>query len=275
MQFKVVCTDIDGTLLDQDRQLSPMTIATLRALPKEMPIILASSRMPRAMRHLQAELEILHHPLICYNGGYVIHFEPGNDQPQVLHSAEIPAAICRAIVEQAQGTEVHVSLYRQDEWFVPAQDYWANREQHNTKVQPETADLLEVVAKWEQNAFGAHKVMCMGPADQVQAIEDALRAMENSDLNLYRSKPTYLEIAHGSIDKAKALRLLLERLYPHTMQDVIAFGDNYNDIEMLEAAGMGVAVGNAKQEVIAIANYVTDPGKEDGVAKAIEKWRAG
>jgi Cof subfamily protein (haloacid dehalogenase superfamily) len=276
MPFTLVCTDIDGTLLNADRQLSPLTIQTIRSLPQHMPVVLASSRMPKAMRHLQAEMDILHHPLICYNGGYVIHQQQATGAPEVLHSVVIPATICRKIIELAAGTEVHVSLYHADEWYVPAQDQWAERERNNTKVEPEVADLFEIVERWNQLETGAHKVMCMGPAEGIQRIWDILESEVSSELNLYRSKPTYLEIAHGSINKATALQLLLEKsLHGHAMERVIAFGDNYNDIELLRAAGIGVAVGNAKEEVKAIAQDVTLPGKEDGVAMSILKWRSG
>lgn len=269
MQFKAICTDIDGTLLNADRALSAKTVEVIRRLAAHVPVILASSRMPKAMRHLQAELEILHCPLICYNGGYVIHFDEG-PEPGVLHSTEISAADCQRIVDLARGTDVHVSLYRADEWYVPAQDYWADREQNNTRVAPAVADLDAIVAAWQAGGLGAHKVMCMGPKEGITAITEALTGTDS--LNLYRSRDTYLEIAHGSINKATGLSLLLRHKYDFGLADVIAFGDNYNDIELLEAVGIGVAVGNAKPEVLAIARDITAPGKEDGVALALEKW---
>jgi Cof subfamily protein (haloacid dehalogenase superfamily) len=269
MQFKAICTDIDGTLLNADRVLSAKTIDVIRRLATDVPVILASSRMPKAMRHLQAELGILHCPLICYNGGYVIHFDEGRE-PSVLHSTEIAAADCQLVLDLARGTEVHVSLYRADEWYVPAQDYWADREQNNTRVAPEVADLDAIVAGWQAQGLGAHKVMCMGPAEGITAITAALG--QQSSLNLYRSRDTYLEIAHGDINKATGLALLLRHKYDFGLSDVIAFGDNYNDIELLEAVGIGIAVGNAKPEVLAIARDIAAPGKEDGVALALEKW---
>ena len=275
MKFKAICTDIDGTLLNAERELSFKTLEVLRRAKGRVPLILASSRMPAAMRHLQAELDILHAPLICYNGGYVIHFPPGADGHQVMHSTFIALDICKAIVALAQGTQVHVSLYHADEWYVPAQDQWADREANNTKVKPTVADFNEVFADWEKRGIGAHKVMCMGPAEEVEAIERQLAAQFGTALNLYRSKPTYLEIAESSISKRTALELLLKDLYDFDFADMVAFGDNYNDIEMLQAAGLGVAVGNAKDEVKAISNWVAPAGKEDGVAHTVERLLAG
>src|SRR5688572_9733323 len=118
--INAICTDIDGTLLDSKRQLSARTIAAIQRV-NTIPIILASSRMPSAMRHLQKELAISSHPLICYNGGYVLQY--GDDGfPVVYDSVFIPAEICGGIVALANGTDIHVSLYYEDDWFAPARD---------------------------------------------------------------------------------------------------------------------------------------------------------
>jgi Cof subfamily protein (haloacid dehalogenase superfamily) len=275
MKFKAICMDIDGTLLNADRELSPKTLEVLLYARTHSDLILASSRMPAAMRHLQEELGILHQPLVCYNGGYILHFPEDQDVPVVLHSTFIPLEACQAIHQLAQGTEVHVSLYHADEWYVPAHDYWANREANNTKVQPTMADFEVVFADWAQREIGAHKVMCMGPEEEIEAIEQHLAAHFGETLNLYRSKPTYLEIAHRSISKRTALKILMEEVFGYEWSDLVAFGDNYNDMEMLEAVGFGVAVGNAKDEVKAISNWVAAPGKEDGVAHTVERLLQG
>ncbi|MBK9450752.1 MAG: HAD family phosphatase [Bacteroidetes bacterium] len=275
MKFKAICTDIDGTLLNAERELSPETLDVLRRAKDRVPVILASSRMPAAMRHLQAELGILDCPLVCYNGGYVIHYPEGASDPVVLHSTPIPLEVCIAIHKLSAGTEVHVSLYHADEWYVPAQDQWAAREANNTKVQPTLANFDDVFADWAARGIGAHKVMCMGPAEEIEAIEQFLAANYGDELNLYRSKPTYLEIAHSSISKRTALQLLLDQVYPIQWEDLVAFGDNYNDMEMLEAVGLGVAVGNAKDEVKQISNYIAAAGKEDGVAHTVRRLMEG
>jgi len=91
MKWKLVCSDIDGTLLNKDRELSERTIDTLKKVKDEMPVVLISSRMPRAMRHLQKEINIMDHPLIAYNGGLVLDYAEGD--PKILSSIEIPVRI--------------------------------------------------------------------------------------------------------------------------------------------------------------------------------------
>ncbi|MCH7400175.1 Cof-type HAD-IIB family hydrolase [Belliella sp. DSM 107340] len=271
MQIKAICTDIDGTLLNGDRVLSPRLLEAIGRLPEDFPIILASSRMPDAMRHLQKDMCRLGEPLICYNGGFVIHDKP----KEVLDDVSISLDLCEALVKIAKGTKVHVSLYQGEDWFEPEYDYWAQREARNTKVDPTLQPLDQVLALWKGRKKGAHKVMCMGPADEIDFFFQNAEQHMGTELHLYRSKDTYIEIAPKSISKASALELLLERKYQIKMDEVMAFGDNYNDIEMLEAVGLGVAVGNALEEVKSIADRVTLSNKEDGVAVMIEEMLLG
>jgi Cof subfamily protein (haloacid dehalogenase superfamily) len=272
MNIRALCTDIDGTLLNSSRELSSRTIAAIQGLQPEIPVILASSRMPSAMRHLQDQLGILHHPMICFNGGYVLHFDGPGSEPVVLDSVEIPAGLCSAILDLARGTEVHVSLYHRDHWYAPQADQWTAREERNTKVKATIADLRAVLAHWQQNDLGAHKVMCMGPEAEIAEIAAALNKQYGTDLHVYMSKSTYLEIAPRQISKATALKLLLKERYDISIDQVMAFGDNYNDIDMLQAVGKGIAVGNARQEVKAVVQETTLNSVEDGVAVAIEQY---
>ncbi|OKL38914.1 Cof-type HAD-IIB family hydrolase [Pontibacter flavimaris] len=272
MKFRAICTDIDGTLLNSERQLSQRTIHTFKSLGKDVPVILASSRMPSAVRHLQQELGILHHPLICFNGGYVIHFEDGNTTPLQLDSVQIRPDVCQIIHDYAQGSNIHISLYEQDNWYAPAMDYWAEREQRITKVSPQVTELAPILDKWHQTQTGAHKVMCMGPADEIDALQQELDSHYTDRVHAYRSKDTYLEIAPRAISKATALELLLKERFAMGMHEVMAFGDNYNDIHLLQEAGMGIAVANAREEVKAVANEITLKSTADGVAVAIEKY---
>jgi Cof subfamily protein (haloacid dehalogenase superfamily) len=269
MIFRAICTDVDGTLLNRERQLSPRTIEVIKSLSSNFPFILASSRMPAAMRHLQAELNIEHHPLIAYNGGYVLLYMDG--MPIEYSSIEIPAPVVRKILALSQGTSVHTSVYRKDEWFAPAFDQWTEREEKITKVRAVIRDVSEVVTDWETNGYGAHKVMCMGPEPEIHALEQSLNAQLSNEIHVYRSRPTYLELAPRSISKATGLELLLSRLYDFPMKNVISFGDNYNDIDMLTHSGLGIAVANAREEVLAIADEITGKSIDDGVAAAIEK----
>ena len=263
--YQLICSDIDGTLLDKNRQLAQRTITVLKAVKEDVQIVLASSRMPKAMKHLQAELDITQNPLICYNGALVLDYS--TDEIKTLLSLDIPMKVLDFILKTAKNTNIHVSIYRNDEWYVEELDYWANREINNTKAKPTVTNQTELIKDW---TTGAHKIMCMGAAEEIQVLYNALGAVYSDTVHTYRSKDTYIEISNKSISKATALELLLKEKYDFGMDKVISFGDNYNDIDLLEASGMGVAVANAKDEVKAIANRLTETNKNDGVAIILE-----
>lgn len=266
MNYQLICSDIDGTLLNKDRELSKETIAQVKRVAP-IPMVLISSRMPKALRHLQQEFGNASAPIIAYNGGLVL------DQERVLHSTFIKNEVLAQIINQCSNTSIHLSLFHADEWYVPSMDYWAKREENNTKVTPEIKSNSEVLKSWENEGKGAHKIMCMGDAEEIDILYKSLETCFSDEIMLYRSKDTYIEISHKNISKKTAIEVLLKEYYTNiAMENVVAFGDNYNDIEMLKAVGLGVAVANANEAVLKAAKVITDSNKKDGVAKAIKEF---
>lgn len=266
MNYNMICTDIDGTLLDKNRELSSATINSIKGLDEIIETILISSRMPSAMYHLQDDLNIKDKPIIAYNGGLIL------DQDKVLSSTTISNTVLEAAIAFLESTSIHLSLYQNDEWYVPEFDYWANREANNTKVKPQRQKLEDTLALFKQRNLGAHKIMCMGDANEIDYLYRKLEDLHANEIILYRSKDTYIEIAHRSISKLTAINTLIKNKYPETkLNNIVAFGDNYNDIEMLSKVGLGVAVENSKQAVKQAANDITDSNFNDGVAKYISK----
>ena len=266
MYIKAICSDIDGTLLNSDRDLSARLKSIISQISHEVPVILASSRMPDAMRHLLLDLGRPAQPLIAYNGGFVLD-SAGN----VLDSVEIPLPMVAKIIEMTRKTEIHVSLYHGENWYESKDDYWAKREIQNTKVNPTWMASEAVLDLWAKDHKGAHKVMVMGDSNEISWLFGELHLGHASELHLYRSKDTYIEIAPRKISKATGLKLLLQYAYDFGMEEVIAFGDNYNDIDLLQSVGWGVAVANARPEVKAVAKEITLHHKEDGVAATLER----
>lgn len=265
MDYKLICTDIDGTLLNKERELSEVTINEVQRI-SPIPFVLISSRMPKAMRHLQQQFKNTATPLIAYNGGLVLH------NGTILHSTVIDNAVLSEIISMCSKTAIHLSLYYADEWYVPSIDYWANREADNTKVTPVVKSNAAVLSQWKEEGKGAHKIMCMGDEAEIDVLYKTLEKEYPNEIMLYRSKSTYIEISHQSISKKTAIEVLLKNCYPAlSMKNVVAFGDNYNDIEMLKAVGLGVAVSNAIEEVLQIADVITETNENDGVALVIKE----
>lgn len=267
MSLKIAFTDIDGTLLSKERIPSPaLKKEVARITEQNIPFVLISSRMPSAMYHIQEDLKIKNTPIICYNGGLVLVDDKS------IHSTEIHVSIVEVIAELNTEKKFHISLYNNDDWYVEEMDFWAKREENNTKVTPTIKSTEAVLKDWKTTKKGAHKVMCMGPKEELDIVMESLTLAFPDELHLYRSKDTYIEIASKEISKLTGIKTLLNNSYADvSLENCIAFGDNYNDIEMLAAVKVGVAVKNAKEEVLAVADDVTDTNHNDGVAKAIQK----
>lgn len=268
MGLQIAFTDIDGTLLNKERIPSiALREEVTKIKQKNIPFVLISSRMPGAMYHIQEELDIKGTPIICYNGGLVLVDEKS------IHSTEIHTSILEIISDLNTDNKFHISLYNNDDWYVEEMDFWAKREQNNTKVTPTVKPIKEVLTDWKTNNKGAHKVMCMGDKEELDIVMESLTLAFPDELHLYRSKDTYIEISNKEISKLTGIKTLLNYSYKHlSLENCIAFGDNYNDLEMLDAVKIGVAVKNAKKEILEIADYITDTNHNDGVAKAMKKY---
>jgi Cof subfamily protein (haloacid dehalogenase superfamily) len=266
MEIKAFCSDVDGTLLNSERDLSPRLKNIISRFHQDFPVILASSRMPNAMRHLVSDLGKPDQPLVSYNGGYVL-----SAAGEVLDSVSISLELVKKIIALTKKTEIHISLYQGENWYEEKDDYWSQREIRNTKTSCIWLPTSEVINLWSQDNSGAHKVMCMGDAQEISWLFGELHFEHSNDLHLYRSNDNYLEIAPKTISKATGLKKILDHSFNFGMESVIAFGDNYNDIDLLQSVGYGVAVANARPEVKAVVKEITLHHKEDGVAVMLEK----
>ena len=260
--FKLLFTDIDGTLLDSERYISTQTKDAFDQMGVDA--ILISSRQPSAMYYLQEALDISGTPLVCYNGGLIIK------QGKVLSSITISEQITKAALVKAKSLDLHLSTYHLDTWTVPMEDQWTAREINNTRVPPKLSNFDQMIA---QENHQSHKMMGMGEPEKVDALILYLETTFPNQLHCYRSKDTYVEISPMDISKKTAIEEVLSHYYPGIqLQDCIAFGDNYNDIEMLQAVGIGVAMGNAKDAVKQIAKHHTIGNKEHGVAHFLNSF---
>ena len=265
MKYKLICTDIDGTLLNKDRWLSEETVSAFAKA--KLPTILASSRMPSALTYIQEGLSISGSPLIAYNGGLIL-----GSQGNTIQSNTFDLSILEIVIDHQIKNEYNLSIYSNDDWFTAQEDYWTKREINNTRVQPTLENPKDTLQKLALQKRGIHKLMCMGDEKELDALVTLLEKF-NTQIHLYRSKDTYLEITPRDIDKAKALKIVLQEEFDFGLENVIAFGDNHNDDELIKHAGLGVAVGNATTMLKSLADYTSlYSNKENAVAKAINSF---
>jgi Cof subfamily protein (haloacid dehalogenase superfamily) len=264
--YKAVFLDMDGTLLRSDHSVSEPTKETIRKLiSKGIPVVLVSARPVNAILPTWRDIGLTGYPMVSLNGSYIVE----NDKP--IFEAMIDLATTAGVAEQVRPFKANIAYYLQLEWFAEVNDEWTAHEQKIMDVQIKIAPLPELIKEWTARKIGPNKMMVMGEPDSIAQAEQHLKSKYNGQLNIYTSKPTYLEVMDPRGSKSNAVKFLIERMNIRR-EDVIAMGDNFNDSEMIQFAGMGVAMGNAPDEIKAVADYVTDTNNDDGVRKALEHF---
>ncbi|PIB29475.1 Cof-type HAD-IIB family hydrolase [Maribacter sp. 4G9] len=263
MKYKLLCSDLDGTLLSTKSDVSGYTIAQINRIKQSTRIILVSARMPNGMYYIQRDLGILDQPIVCYNGALVL------DGTKELLSVTVPLKVVKQIHEVCEDFKTDMGLYAFDEWHVPKTSERVEKEIKYTKTNPVFKSTLRTLAEWDGRKIGAHKVMLMGTKASADQLMPILKDIVGNEINLYRSNDTLIEISPKSVSKLTAIQKLL--VSGELLQDIIAFGDNFNDIDMLANVGYGVAVSNAREEVKQIAKSITSSNTEHGVARYIEQ----
>lgn len=265
-KYKMICLDIDGTLLNSKHRISQNTKKAIQIVSKEMqiPVILVSARMPKGILFLLEELNISQ-PIICYSGALIM-----DDKNNILSNVNITIPDVKQVFNSARCIGVHVSLYKDNEWYIQEMDKWAEQESEITNISPIITSFDDLFNVWEQEKSGPNKILCMAGSNEIKALDMKIKSYHSSNLNIYPSKPTYLEIMSNNASKTSAIELLCKKFHIQKSK-VIAMGDNYNDISMIEFAGLGIAMGNAPEQVKQYADDITLSNDEDGVAAAIKK----
>jgi len=261
MKIHLVAIDLDGTLLNSAKQITDTTAAILRTARQaaQVHVVLASARPPRSMMPFYALLD-LGTPMINYNGALV--YDP--DSGRVLLHRPIPAPTARAIVDLAREVfgEVLVSGERMDRWYT---------DRFDADFQTETGrmfspDVVAPLDEWLDQDMT--KLLLLGPPQRLLEVARAVRRALRHQVSIVQTEGNLLQIMHATVSKAAALRVVAAELGV-AREQVMAIGDNANDVGMLQWAGLGVAMANAPPQVQAVADFVTDHHDADGAAKAI------
>jgi len=256
-----IVLDVDGTLLDPAHRLSPANVAAVaRARAAGLHVLLASGRSARALEGVVATLE-LDGPLIAFNGA--LTFRPAGGAIEALDGTTLDRDIAADVLRLARAHGIEAGWFELDGWRVRSIGPGAVEEAMLTDEPPtESPDLPD-------GAGPPYKLMCIAvTADETAALH-ALRDRLPDTVAASFSHPRYLEVTAPGIDKAHAVRAAAARL-GLAPSDLAALGDAENDIAMLREAGVGIAMGNATDAVLAAAAHRTAANDRDGVALAID-----
>lgn len=265
----MIFIDIDGTLHTPDHQITPATKQIIQKLNHELsvPVVLTTARPPQGTFFIYKELE-LNTPIICFNGGLIL--EPQNGKFVPIFNAEVPHEDLTDIFWKTNSPDINFNVYKGEMWYAQRHDALVEREGNNVRSKPNIAIYQSLLTYWKVTNKGAHKILLMGEPTHLDTLENELNTIYHERLSIHKSKPVYLEITHQDATKAFSVKFLAEK-YGTPIEQVIAIGDNYNDAEMIQTAGIGVAMGNAPDEVKKVAKMVTKTNKEEGVRFALEK----
>ena len=266
MREKILALDIDGTLTNSEKDISPATKAALfRMMEKGHKVILASGRPSTGIRRYESELELAAHDgyVLAFNGACITRCGSGKIVYKRVLPKDLLPELYRFAAEKACGLATHrgdvsVSAFAPDRYVE-----LEARINGMTVVQPE--DFVGFVD------FDMHKCLMTAEPDRAAVLERQLQAGCGDRVDIYRSDPYFIEIMPQGVDKGAALEKLLEILGAR-WEDVICCGDGFNDIPMLRWAGVGVAMGNAGQAVKDAADYVTGTNDEDGLLEVIRRF---
>ena len=262
MSVKIIFSDIDGTFLATDKSVPTLTEKAIKSVVAQgIKFVFVSARMPEAIYIITDNLKMAHTPIISYSGAYVL-----TETEEVLHDKKIPAATAKNVfLEMRNWKDISVSCYSGRNWFVKNIDERIEKEIFNTDALAEIADFTKLL---EKNIL-PNKIFVRGEPATCAKMETELGKIF-TNLNVVRSAPHLLEVMDKSVSKATGIEVVLQH-YGLSKDEAIAFGDSYNDIEMLEYIPQSVAMDNAPDDIKKIAAAVTDSNDDSGIYTYLKK----
>lgn len=266
MNRKILALDIDGTLLNSDKVITPKTKQALLDMQKAGHVlVLASGRPTPGVVAYANELQL------DQFGGYVLSFNGAKitnwQTKEVVYQSCVPDALFTEIYDFAEKNDCGVVTYTEDTAISGRRidEYLAYEARVNGLPIVEVDDFV---------SYSAHKpnkcLMTEAP-ERCAELEQMLHAQLGEQLSIFRSEPYFLEVMPLNVDKGASLDRLAQHLGMQ-QADTICCGDGFNDTTMIAYAGVGVAMDNAQQAVKDVADFVTGNNNEDGLVTVIEKF---
>ena len=262
-RIRLVAFDLDGTLIGRGAGLrARVRDAVARMLTAGVRGCVVTGRMYKAALPLVRELR-LDGAVICYQGAAVVD----SSTDEVLRDVPLGNREALELVRLFEGDRTHLQLYRNDNYYCEARSRFSDLYAEITSVEPIVVEsLAETFAD-----SPATKAVVVADAAEAEIQERRLAEHFGPRAYVTRSYPEFVEVLNRDVDKGEALRFVADR-YGIEMRDVLAIGDSWNDVPLLEAAGIGVAMGSAPPELLAVAAEVVAGVENDGVADALEKF---
>lgn len=266
-RYRVLMTDVDGTLLPRDRRVPPSVREPVRrAQDRGARVVLATGRMWRSVRPY-VEAVGADSPVVLYNGAVVYDFS----SDRVLERRTLDREGLRAALRVVREfPDVRPHLFADERVYVDRQDALSRAYlERDGIVAEEVGDLAEFVDALPHEPV---KVLVVGEPARLAALDGQLEVWAPAVRRVF-SERDFLELLPPGVSKGSALRTVCAALGVRP-EEVVAVGDNPNDLEMLQAAGLGVAVAGAHPVLVEVAGYVTRAGPGEAVVEVVDRFFA-
>ncbi len=266
MAYEILVLDIDGTLTNSQKEVSDKTLESiLRIQERGHKVVLASGRPTPGVLPLADKLKLSEYNgyILSFNGAKIMNCKTG----ETIYQEILPNNIIPKL--HAAACEYGVGILSYEGNFIITDmetDEFMDRE---AKINGIT--IKKVSNFPEYINFDVNKCLMTGPGPKLEKVEVIMKERFGNRINIYRSEPFFLELMPQNIDKAYSLSKLLDYL-GLSKEQMISCGDGYNDLSMIQYAGMGVAMANAQEVVKKAADYITLSNDEDGIAHVIREF---
>lgn len=266
MAYEILVLDVDGTLMRTDKVISEKTIAEIvRVQEAGIKVAIASGRctagiMPTARK---IRLDEFGGYIVSYNGGCISNCQTG----EIIYNINLPDGIVQEIYEFSKKEKTGIMTYHDNDIIAE------NDADQYIQIDAKGCDIdIHVVEDFGREVtYPVNKCLLTGDPDYMAGVEPRAAKAFEGRLSVYRSEDFYVEMMPLGIDKAYGLSKLLKKL-GYTRSQMICCGDGFNDISMIEYAGLGVAMANASEQVRARAAYIAPHCDEDGLVDVIRRF---
>ena len=261
--IKLIATDIDGTILKYNFEFNQEVKDCIKQLIQDgVKVVLVTGRMHSATDYIAEELG-LETPIVSYQGGLIRH------NGDTLYEKNLDPERAREIIKWAKKNSVHLNLYMNDQLYVEKDDAIIRRYTGERSAGFIVKSFEEIELK------RINKMLAIDFEDEnkVTMWKEYLE-VKYDDIHVVKSMPYFCEICHPQAKKSCAVDFLREH-WNLEKEEIMTIGDQNNDLELLSAGGIGVAMGNATEELKKVADYVTDTVNNNGFVKAVEKFVRG
>ena len=266
MRYEMLVLDLDGTLTNSEKKITPPTKQALLEIQEAgKKVVLASGRPTPGITPLAKMLDLAKYGsyILAFNGARIINCHTG----QIVYDKTVPTSAIPTVHKIVKDFgDLDVITYTDTEIIsgIKANEY------DDIEAMITGMPIVEVENFVEYIDFPINKLLVTGAPDRLDEVAVVLKQTFHSFLNIYKSQPFFLEVVPQGIDKANSLQKLLNSI-GLTSDQMICCGDGMNDLSMIEYAGLGVAMENGEPEAKAVADIITSTNLENGVAKVLKE----